>query len=101
EDQVAALLEGPLEAHGGLAQLDAEHQSHAAHGPDAIRLRGMGLMLGIELRQSSVGLQRALQERGYLVLGAGPRVVRLLPPLISAEADLERLGAAIVEELSR
>ncbi|MCP5021521.1 MAG: aminotransferase class III-fold pyridoxal phosphate-dependent enzyme, partial [bacterium] len=69
-------------------------------GNERIRsIRGQGLMIGIAPKASSVPIQRALQERGLLTLGAGPRV--LLPPLITPWFELERLAQAIVEEIQR
>ena len=62
-------------------------------------VRGSGAMIGIELATSSVPLQRRLQERGFLTLGAGPRVLRLLPPLTTELEDLDRLCDAIAEEV--
>ena len=81
-----------------LARLRAE----LAPGPDRpVRdVRGRGLMLGIELEGASAPVQRRLQERGYLVLGAGPRVVRLLPPLVIQEGELDQLLDALVAELA-
>ena len=69
---------------------------------DSVRaIRGQGLMVGIELKVSAVPLQRALQDRGFLVLGAGPRVLRLLPPLTTSWEELETLARAIAGELGR
>ncbi len=70
-------------------------------GEAPIEVRGQGLMIGIELKDSAVPVQKRLQERGYLVLGAGPRVIRLLPPLNTPWNDLQQLADAIVEEVLR
>jgi acetylornithine/LysW-gamma-L-lysine aminotransferase len=43
---------------------------------------------------------RALQERGILALPAGATVLRLLPPLIIAEEDLDVVVENIAEILS-
>ena len=46
-------------------------------------IRGRGLLLGIELRtHAGPLLQTLMLEHGMLMLNAGPRVLRLLPPLI-------------------
>lgn len=81
-ERLLHLLEGRLSSSSGVRSI-----------------RGRGLMLGIELAQSSVPVQRRLQERGFLTLGAGPRVLRLLPPLTTPWEALEELGLAIVEEI--
>jgi len=51
-------------------------------------VRGLGLMIGIELRQKATPYLRTLMEEGVLALPAGPTVVRLLPPLVITEQDL-------------
>lgn len=62
-------------------------------------LRGRGLMIGIELAKPSVPVQQRLQERGFLTLGAGPRVLRLLPPINTPWNELEELANACIEEI--
>ncbi|MGL5414987.1 MAG: aspartate aminotransferase family protein [Clostridium sp.] len=44
-------------------------------------IRGKGLMVGIEIKESSSKIQKLLLEKGLVVLIAGPNVIRLLPPL--------------------
>ena len=53
-------------------------------------IRGMGLMVGIELRQK-VGkyLRMLMEEHGVIALPAGSNVLRLLPPLIINEQEIE------------
>ena len=59
-------------------------------------VRGLGLMLGIEIDSDSSILQKKAVENGLLVLTAGKNVVRLLPPLnISVEAVKEGLKILI------
>jgi acetylornithine/LysW-gamma-L-lysine aminotransferase len=60
-------------------------------------VRGWGLMVGIELRQRVTPFLRALMDQGVLALPAGPTVLRLLPPLVIEEAELE----AVVEAIGR
>ena len=52
-------------------------------------VRGVGLMLGIELVHDATAIIERLREAGVLVTGAGPDVIRFLPPLVidSAEVD--------------
>ncbi len=45
-------------------------------------VRGLGLMVGVELKERSTRLLRGLQEAGILALPAGPVTLRFLPPLI-------------------
>ena len=63
--------------------------------PNVGQVRGLGLMIGIELVHDQKTRERAPKlrddliqlcfERGLLVLGAGPNTVRLCPPLIITE----------------
>ena len=62
-------------------------------------VRGLGLMLGVELRIRAAPLLAALQERGVLALLSGNNVLRLLPPLVIEEEDLDRVIAAVGEVL--
>ncbi len=50
-------------------------------------VRGLGLMIGIELKERAAPVLAALEERGFLAIPAGATVVRLLPPLVIAESD--------------
>ncbi len=46
-----------------------------------IEVRGLGLMLGVELNADIKGLVQICMDKGLLLIGAGPRVVRFVPPL--------------------
>ncbi|MFL5625363.1 MAG: acetylornithine/succinylornithine family transaminase, partial [Ktedonobacteraceae bacterium] len=61
----------------------------ALHSPLVREVRGRGLLLGIELRRRAQPYLEALLERGVLALQAGPNVIRLLPPLVITESQLE------------
>ena len=61
-------------------------------------VRGRGLLWGIELTEPATPFVSAARERGLLVITAGPQVIRLLPPLVITEAELER-GVAILEDV--
>ena len=63
-------------------------------------IRGVGLMIGIELRQK-VGryLQQLMQEEHVLALPAGSNVLRLLPPLTLGEDEVEIAVDAIARVL--
>jgi acetylornithine/LysW-gamma-L-lysine aminotransferase len=63
---------------------------------DQIReVRGLGLMIGIELRSKVTPILQQLMERGVWALPAGLNVLRLLPPLVIEESDLERVVEVI------
>ncbi len=52
-------------------------------------VRGLGLMLGLRCSISNAVLCSRLQEAGLLTTVAGDNVVRLLPPLIIGENEIE------------
>ncbi len=61
--------------------------------PKIREVRGLGLIVGIELKEKSGPYIQQLMERGILVLGAGPTVIRYLPPLVIEREDLKRVAA--------
>jgi LysW-gamma-L-lysine/LysW-L-ornithine aminotransferase len=58
-------------------------------------VRGVGLLVGIELKQRVQPYLEALLAQGVLALPAGPNVLRLLPPLVITEEELETVVGAI------
>ncbi|HYU81261.1 MAG TPA: aspartate aminotransferase family protein [Candidatus Polarisedimenticolia bacterium] len=67
---------------------------------DRIReVRGLGLLVGVELKENAGSALRALQDEGVLALGAGPTVVRFLPPLVISESEIDRVLAASAKAL--
>lgn len=65
--------------------------------PAAREVRGLGLLVGIELRTRVQPYLQALLERGVLALPAGPNVLRLLPPLVITYDDLDIVAATMAE----
>jgi acetylornithine/LysW-gamma-L-lysine aminotransferase len=53
-------------------------------------IRGLGLMLGMELRFDVHNIILKALDRGVLVLDAGRTVVRLLPPLVIEKAQIDK-----------
>ncbi len=69
------------------------------NSPLVREVRGLGLMIGIELRERAQPYLEALLERGIFALPAGPNVVRLLPPLVISQQLLDTALDAIAEVL--
>ncbi len=71
---------------------------------DIREVRGMGLLLGMEMAAPVTKLLAACRDKGLLLLPAGPKVLRFLPPLnvhaAEIDAALEMLAAAMNEETS-
>lgn len=53
-------------------------------------IRGKGLMIGIELNTDVQNVLTSLRENGLLTLPAGPKVIRLLPPLTVTKQEMEK-----------
>ena len=89
---VDALIEENLTDHAaemgkyfkvGLEALMAKHKI-------VKEVRGLGLMLGMELRFDVHNIIQKVADRGVLVLDAGRTVVRLLPPLVINKKQIDR-----------
>ena len=63
-------------------------------------VRGLGLMIGIEIKQKVAPYLKALTESGILALPAGLTVIRLLPPLVIRKEQLDQVLAALKDVLS-
>jgi acetylornithine/N-succinyldiaminopimelate aminotransferase len=61
----------------------------ARHPRVFLEVRGKGLMLGLKCAVPNLELVERLRGRGLLTVGAGENVVRLLPPLIVADAEID------------
>lgn len=71
----------------------------AIGSPRIREVRGLGLMVGVELKEKSGPYLLKLMERGVLALAAGPTVIRFLPPLVIEEEDLDRVVELTAEVL--
>jgi 4-aminobutyrate aminotransferase-like enzyme len=78
----------------GLREIAATHK-------DVTDVRGLGLMLALELRTPELAarLVQSAFERGLLLLTAGTRAVRISPPLVlnseEAATGLEIIASAL------
>ncbi|MEY2422909.1 MAG: 4-aminobutyrate aminotransferase [Acidimicrobiaceae bacterium] len=77
----------------------------AAANPAAVRdVRGIGLMIGVELRDGDAAavVQRRCFDDGLLVLTCGPddNVLRLIPPLTISDGELEQGLAILINALT-
>jgi len=78
-----------------LAELKDRHSSLIAE------VRGEGLLLGLRAVRSSAELVDEFRAEKLLTVAAGDNVVRLLPPLIIAEAEIAEAVARIDRALTR
>jgi acetylornithine/N-succinyldiaminopimelate aminotransferase len=63
-------------------------------------LRGSGLLLGIRCHVTAGDFVAKLRANGLLALTAGENVLRLLPPLIVSEREIEE-GVGILDKVAR
>jgi acetylornithine/LysW-gamma-L-lysine aminotransferase len=65
-------------------------------------VRGLGLMLGVELRCDVLNIILKAMDRGVLILDAGRNVLRFLPPLVIEKEQIDKaimvLDAVLGEE---
>jgi acetylornithine/LysW-gamma-L-lysine aminotransferase len=62
-------------------------------------VRGLGLMVGIELKQKAAPYLKALQEKHIIALNAGLNVIRLLPPLVISYEQIDQVVDALEDVL--
>jgi acetylornithine/LysW-gamma-L-lysine aminotransferase len=108
----------PLAAAAAVAALDymvAEHLPERAaelgawflarlqrlQSPVVREVRGLGLMVGIELKQKVTPFLQALMAEGVLALPAGLTVMRFLPPLVITQDDLAQVADAVERVLAQ
>jgi acetylornithine/LysW-gamma-L-lysine aminotransferase len=69
------------------------------NSPNIREVRGIGLMVGIEMKQKVAGYIKSLQEKKIIALNAGMTVIRLLPPLVITYEQIDHLVEALTEVL--
>ncbi len=82
------------------SRLGAALRVLAERTPKVADVRGVGLMWGIELTQPAAPFVTVARERGLLITTAGPTVLRLVPPLVVSDAEVDRAVAVLGEVLS-
>ena len=108
----------PLACAASLAAIDYLESEHLAEraaelgtwfqarlstikSPLVREVRGLGLMVGIELKQKVTPYLQALMNQGVLALPAGLTVMRFLPPLVISQADLAQAADAVEAVLTQ
>lgn len=71
----------------------------AIPSPAVRQVRGLGLMVAVELKNKSAPFLAALADRGVLALSAGANVMRFLPPLVISREDLDTVVAQVAAVL--
>ena len=68
--------------------------------PNIREVRGLGLMVGIEMKQKVAPYIKELQEKKIIALNAGMTVIRLLPPLVISYEQIDHLVEVLTEVLA-
>ena len=63
-------------------------------------VRGLGLLVGVELKKKSAPYIGGLMKRGVMALSAGMNVVRFLPPLVITREQLDCVVTALAQVLT-
>ena len=66
-----------------------------AHLSSSYTVQGQGLLLGIGCGDTEVAPYIAAEESGLLLVGAGPTVIRLLPPLTVTKEEIDKAVAIL------
>jgi len=106
----------PLACAAALAVIDIMQEQHLpehaaemgayfmerlrALGSSKVReVRGLGLMIGMELKEKVAAHLRGLMDRGVMALAAGVTVLRFLPPLTISQDDVDTVVTQVAEVL--
>jgi len=88
--------DGLLDNAERVGRLIRDELAAALAGVAGLReIRGMGLMIGVELDRPCTGLVRQSLERGLVLNVTHDNVIRLLPPLVMSEAEGRQLVAIL------
>jgi len=68
--------------------------------PRIREIRGLGLMIGIEMKDKAGPVAQALMQDGVLALLAGTTVLRFLPPLVITREQVDRVISALATVLA-
>ena len=63
-------------------------------------VRGLGLMIGIELKEKAGLSVQQIMEKGVIVLLAGATVIRLLPPLVISKEEIDQVLIVLKQVLA-
>jgi acetylornithine/LysW-gamma-L-lysine aminotransferase len=72
----------------------------AMASPRVREIRGLGLMIGLELKEKAGPFAQALMQEGVLALLAGTTVLRFLPPLVISREQIDRVVDALARVLA-
>jgi LysW-gamma-L-lysine/LysW-L-ornithine aminotransferase len=94
---IDALVEENLTAQAASTGKYFKMRLEALQGKHNIikEVRGLGLMLGVELRFDVLNVILRAAEKGVLALDAGRNVLRFLPPLVITKTQIDKVIAVL------
>ena len=93
-------LDLPARAAENGAYFKERLQDAARNSPLIREVRGLGLLVGVELKKKSAPFIQALGQRGVMALSAGMNVIRFLPPLVITREQLDRVTDTLSQVLA-
>ncbi len=69
------------------------------NSPHILAVRGKGLMVGVELDIDAAAVVNNGYHEGVLMVSAGPNVLRLLPPLVISEDEIQQVVVRLARAL--
>jgi len=100
---VRTILEPDLAAHSARVGRYLLEQLRAlqTRQPAIAQVRGLGLMVAFDLTTDRAAeVVRGALQRGLILNNTGPRTIRMVPPLILTEAEVDEAVAIIAETLA-
>ena len=82
-------------------QLLSSFRAHLVDAASVAEVRGLGLMIGIQVTVPTENLVTAALELGVVINLTAGNTLRLLPPLVMSAAEAEQLGKAVAEAVNR
>jgi len=68
------------------SKLEALKEDH----PSIVEVRGMGLIIGVEVSADLSTIVAKAMEKGLLLIGAGSNAIRFVPPLIVSKVEIDQ-----------
>jgi acetylornithine/N-succinyldiaminopimelate aminotransferase len=82
-------------------QMGAYLRSRLVEEIDALEVRGLGLMVGVELEASCPEIVNRARERGVLLNATSEHVLRMVPPLVVGKEEIDRVVKVLGEILQK
>jgi acetylornithine/N-succinyldiaminopimelate aminotransferase len=77
-----------------------QHQLHHLESAQIVAVRGLGLLVGVEMDTAVAPITAAAREKGLLLISAGEKVLRLAPPLIITQAQIDTAVSVLADCLN-